>query len=281
MSDQQPNVRISLASRPENVALVREAVVGIAESVALGGAVEDVKAAVSEAANNVVMHAYPDGEGPMEVELALAPHELHVVVRDHGVGIGPRLVGPGDDGRGIGLAVIEALTSRMELRAHAPTGLEVSMWFAVPEGRRLEGFGVVAAAPAPAADDGSGLSITVAPAALSAPLAGRVLVALGARAGFSIDRLSDLQLLADALGATLERSLDGTAVTLAAAGGRRRLELHVGPLRGGAAEAVLARAAVAGVGPVIERLVDSVAVASDGVAERLVLVIAEARPGAA
>ena len=92
MKSERPNVRIALASRPENVALVREALTGVAETVQLGEAIEDIKAAVSEAANNVVMHAYPGGEGPMEVELALAPHEVRVVVRDHGVGIGPRLI---------------------------------------------------------------------------------------------------------------------------------------------------------------------------------------------
>jgi serine/threonine-protein kinase RsbW len=275
--NERPNVRIALASRPENVALVREALSGVAETVALGEAIEDIKAAVSEAANNVVMHAYPGGEGPMEVELALAPHEARVVVRDHGTGIGPRLVGPGEDGRGIGLAVVEALTSRMELRAHAGPGLEVAMWFAIPEARRLEGL---AAAESSGAPDGSGVAIAVAPAALSAPLIGRVLVALGARAGFSIDRLSDLQLLADALCANVGPALEGAGLSLAAGAGRRRLELRVGPLRSGGAERVLGNAAVAGVGPLIERLVDRVDVAPDAVGEQIVLVIAEAPAGA-
>ena len=275
---ERPNVRIALASRPENVALVREALAGVAESVQLGGAIEDIKAAVSEAANNVVMHAYPGGEGPLEVELALAPGEACVVVRDHGVGIGPRPVDPGDDGRGIGLAVVEALTSRMELRAHAGPGLELAMWFAIPEARRLEGLDApesFLAVPA-----GSAVAIAVAPAALSAPLIGRVLVALGARCSFSIDRLSDLQLLADALCAHVGPALEGAGLSVAAGTGRRSMELRVGPLRQGGSRSVLGDAALAGVGPLIERLADRVDVAADAAGEHLMLVVAEAPAGA-
>jgi len=273
----RPNVCVSLVSRPENVALVREALSGVAESVALGDAIDDIKAAVSEAANNVVVHAYPGAEGPMEVELAFAPHELCAIVRDHGVGIGPRLVGTGEDGRGIGLAVVDALTSRMELRAHAGPGLEVAMWFAIPEARTLEGL---SAAASLAAADESAVAIAVAPATLSAPLVGRVLVALGARAGFSIDRLSDLQLLADALSAHLGPALGAAGLSLAAGTGRGRLELRIGPLRPGGSQDVLDESVVSGVGPVIERLVDRIDVAQGTAGEQLVLLVSEVRPSA-
>jgi serine/threonine-protein kinase RsbW len=275
---ERTNLRVALASRPENVALVREALSGVAEAVGIGEAIEDIKAAVSEAANNVVMHAYPGGEGPMEVELALAPREVRVVVRDHGVGIGPRSVGPGDDGRGIGLAVVEALTSRMELRAHAGPGLELAMWFAIGDARLPEGLDAPDSLPA---TDGSGVSIAVAPVALSAPLIGRVLVALGARCGFSIDRLSDLQLLADALCAHVGPALEGACLSLAADTGRRHLELRVGPLRPGGSRSVLGDAAVSGIGPLIERLVDRVEVAADAAGEHLELLVAEAPAAAA
>jgi serine/threonine-protein kinase RsbW len=271
-----PNVRIALISRPENVAVVREALSGVAESLEFGEVIEDIKAAVSEAANNVVTHAYPGSEGPMEIELALEPSEVRVVVRDHGVGIGPRPVGPGDDGRGIGLSVVEALTSRMELRAHARPGVEVAMWFAIPEALRPEGLGDRESLPAP---DGSGVAIAIAPPALSPALIGRVLVALGARAGFSIDRLSDLQLLADALCAHVGPALEGPALSVAVAARPRRLELAVGPLLAGGSQEVLGKAAVTGVGPTIERLVDRVDIAPGGAGEQLVLTIAEAPAG--
>jgi hypothetical protein len=72
----------------------------------------------------------------------------------------------------------------------------------------------------------------------------------------------------------------GAGLSVAPRAGRRRLELRVGPLRSGGAERVLGNAAVAGVGPLIERLVDRVDVAPDAVGEQIVLVIAEAPAGA-
>ena len=117
MTDSQ-NVRVGLAARPENVALVREVLAGLGDAVDLGGTLEDIKAAVSEAANNVVKHAYGGEDGPMDVEISLDSSELEVLVRDYGAGIGPRAVDDSHPGRGIGLVVIEALTSSWELRAH-------------------------------------------------------------------------------------------------------------------------------------------------------------------
>src|SRR5580700_9724730 len=59
---ESPNVRMALASRAENVVLVRDVLAGLGDGLDLGGTVEDIKAAVSEAANNVVVHAYGGGE---------------------------------------------------------------------------------------------------------------------------------------------------------------------------------------------------------------------------
>ena len=65
-----PNVRLSLSNRAENVLLVRQALSGLAEAVGLDPiALNDVSTAVTEACNNVVLHAYGGGEGPLEVEL--------------------------------------------------------------------------------------------------------------------------------------------------------------------------------------------------------------------
>ena len=86
MTDEQPpNVRIVVSSRPENVAIVREVLAGLADSIDID-TIEDVKVAVSEACNNVVVHAYDERGGPLEVEVFVGRHELDVVVRDYGVG---------------------------------------------------------------------------------------------------------------------------------------------------------------------------------------------------
>jgi anti-sigma regulatory factor (Ser/Thr protein kinase) len=86
-----PNVRLNLSSRPENVVLVRQVLRGLADTVGLDAIeLNDISTAVSEACNNVVSHAYPDGEGPLEVELRTSEDGLEVVVRDHGCGLSPQ-----------------------------------------------------------------------------------------------------------------------------------------------------------------------------------------------
>src|SRR5580704_17905321 len=102
-----PNVRLHLSNRSENVLLVREMLSGFAESVALENSdLYDIRTAVTEAANNVVLHAYEGREGPMEVELHTTPDTVQVVVRDSGVGIRPRIRPADEAALGIGLPLI-------------------------------------------------------------------------------------------------------------------------------------------------------------------------------
>jgi anti-sigma regulatory factor (Ser/Thr protein kinase) len=92
MSTNEPNVRLKLSSRSENVALVRAVLAGVAEAIELDAEqLDDIRTAVTEACNNAVLHAYEGGEGPLEVDVRL-PSEgrVAVVVRDAGIGIEPR-----------------------------------------------------------------------------------------------------------------------------------------------------------------------------------------------
>jgi len=273
---------MAFPSRPENVVLVRDVLSGLGAGLDLAGpTVEDIKAAVSEAANNVVVHAYGGSQGPMEVEIGIAPHEISVVVRDHGIGIGPRRIDDGRPGRGIGLAVIEALAASCELRAHAGPGLEVAMRFDVPQLDALPELPVrdgVIWEPANG-DDPEALQIAIAPASLSALVFDRVVTGLAARAGFSIDRLSDVQLVMDAVTARIVPALAGDEVRLGAVSRTRGVELVVSPLRAGGSVALIAESAVAELGPVIEQLADEVAMRSDaGGGEMLALVLRDRRP---
>jgi anti-sigma regulatory factor (Ser/Thr protein kinase) len=282
---ESPNVRMTLVSRPENVVLIRDVLAGLDEELDLGGTVEDIKAAVSEAANNVVVHAYGGGEGPMEVEIGIAGSALDVVVRDQGVGIGPRAVDDSHPGRGIGLAVIEALAASCELRGRAGPGLEVEMRFAVPAQPQLPGraAGNGRVAQRRIEEDDS-LEIAVAPAWLSTAVFARVVTGLAARAGFSIDRLSDVQLVLDALMARIVPALAAEHVRLDALARHRGIELRVSPLRVGGSISLLSESAVAELGPVIERLADEIAMLSEDEGEVLALVMrdrrAEPRPPA-
>jgi anti-sigma regulatory factor (Ser/Thr protein kinase) len=270
---------LALASRADNVVLVREVLAGLADTVDFGHALDDVKAAVSEACNNVVVHAYGGDEGPMEVEIRVRQGELEVVVRDHGVGIGPR--GDDDDfpARGIGLAVIEALTARAELRGCTAHGLEMAMLFQLPDPGdlcdSLREYRPPARSERLGAD--SDVEIAIAPAALSAAILNRLVSALAARAGFSIDRLSDAQLVTDALAARIAPVLDGVYVSVGIGVRERTVELRVGRLRAGGSASLVAASAIGELGPVISRLTDEIAVSHAGRDEMLTLVMRDAR----
>lgn len=272
---ESPNVRMALSSRPENVALVREVLAGLADAVDLGGTLEDVKAAVSEAANNVVMHAYGGHEGPMEVEIRLLHRRLDVIVRDRGIGIGPRAVVDDDVARrAIGLAVMEALAARVELRAHSAPGVEVLMSFDVPLQPELPGLSEPDRGDS--GEDGV-LTIAIAPPELSDVIFNRVVSAVAVRAGFSLDRLSDAQLVADALAAHATPMLDGGHVRLGLVVLDHAIEVAVGPLRAGGSATVVANSAIGDLGPVIERLSDEVDTRQDEAGEVLTLVMRDRR----
>ena len=127
-----PNVRLRLTNRAENVLLVRQALSGLAESVGLDPvALNDISTAVTEACNNVVLHAYEGGEGdgPLEVELCAGSEGFDAIVRDHGVGIRPGVKAAEELSGGIGLPVIQALSETVEFRDLPGGGTEVAMHF--------------------------------------------------------------------------------------------------------------------------------------------------------
>jgi anti-sigma regulatory factor (Ser/Thr protein kinase) len=281
MTAGRPNVRLELANRPENVSLVRELLAGVAEAVTLeDGQLDDIKTVVSEAANNVVLHAYDGAEGPLEVEIYLDDGRIEIVVRDHGGGIRPK---PAADGqvKGIGLSVIQALTDRTEFRGALGEGTEVRMQFVTPAARRLPDDADGAenhAGIACRVSDGATAVIAIAPVSLARRVLSRPVYALAAKARFSIDRLSDVQLVADALTAHADRAVAGGALQLGVAVDVRRLELRFGPFVPGRAAQLVGDSAVAGLEPLVEMLSDEVEVASCGEeAEMLTLRLLDAR----
>ena len=92
-------------------------------------ALNDVSTAVTEASNNVVLHAYEGAEGPLEVELSIVPGGVDAVVRDRGVGIRPGVKSAEELSGGIGLPVIQALSESVEFRDLSSGGTEVAMHF--------------------------------------------------------------------------------------------------------------------------------------------------------
>jgi serine/threonine-protein kinase RsbW len=273
-----PNVCLTVSNQPENVLLVREALSGLADTVGVHGVeLNDIRTAVTEACNNVVLHAYDGAEGPMQIELFLTSDAVEVVVRDHGKGIKPHIRGEDEDALGIGLSIIQALAPRVEFKDVAGGGTEVRMEFSTPNARALEQLATASfEPPAVAASElATTTAVALAPSALAGKVLPRVVCVLAARAHFTTDRISDAEIVADALVSQSFSSSAGEHMTVLVNVAPRELELRVGPLRDGTAEAV-ARAD-SGAGPVIEKLTDDHRVARDGASETLELLLRDNR----
>lgn len=98
--------------------------------------------------------------------------------------------------------------------------------------------------------------VGVAAGPLSAPVLGRVVGMLAARADCPIDRLDDALLVADAVAAKAGSFSDDGHVRVHVVARLGSVELHVGPLREGGADDLIASAALPGVGNVLERVAD-------------------------
>jgi serine/threonine-protein kinase RsbW len=237
-------VRLALTSRPEAPRLARSVSAAAGEALAFDGELlSDVNTAVTEACNNVVLHAYDGAPGPFSVELNVDEDGIEVEVRDHGRGI--QQTAPEYDGLQVGFALMSALADRAEFGAAAGGGTEVRLTFrrtmpAWPQQPRKEGLeGEEGGHPSNARDVHmrSALSgnvvLTVSPVQLLDPVLGRLGRSLAPAAGFSPDRCADVCLVADALAAHATRAAEETSITVALGASERRLEFALAPLRAG------------------------------------------------
>jgi serine/threonine-protein kinase RsbW len=274
-----PNVRLRLSNRAENVLLVRQALSGLAEAVGLDPiALNDVSTAVTEACNNVVLHAYAGGEGPLEVELSTTASGLDATVRDHGSGIKPGVNAEEEVSGGIGLPVIQALSDSVEFEDVPGGGTEVAMHFEATFSEALAETDDEDGAELEAIDHGIPGDVTVmtvGPTSVARGVVPRVLSTLAARAYFSTDRISDTQLLADALVAHADDSIRPGHLSVGVSVAPRHLEIRIGPLQAGRAGALFGDTAIDGLGPVLERLTDGHEVSASGTAEVLDLKLAQ------
>ncbi len=236
MNEDRPSVSLDLDSSPETLTLVRGVLGGLAEGLSLDPELlDDIKTAVSEACNNVVMHAYGGESGPLQVALFVGIEEIEVVVRDRGQGI--HVLTPSDDRlQGVGIPIMRALAEKTAFRPLPNGGTEVWMQFA-----GLRAGEVLYRRPGEAAaDDGwshrlSGDAVvSLSPVGFVGGVLGRLARALAARARFSLDRFSDVYLVTDALAAHAVNAASAPRIAFGIQTEPRRLEVTLGPLRAGA-----------------------------------------------
>lgn len=263
------HVSLHLSSLPENVGLAREVLAGLAETVALSREqYDDMRTAVTEACNNVVQHAYEDEEGPLEMELRLLRDAVEVVVRDQGIGMADGAAEAAGELE-IGLPVMLALADRLEV-GHGPYGgTEVAMRFLAPGLEALDdGAGARGDGPPEIVLPDIDVSARVAfsNSELAAAILPRIAASLAARAHFSTDRVSDVQLVSDAIAIGASPLTNGRHLEVALGTGRRQLDMQIGPLHPGGAEQLQRRSL-----PAIERLADEASVTAIGPDEVLLL----------
>jgi len=267
----RPTVRLQLDSRPESLTVVRSMLAGFGEALGFDPELlDDLKTAVSEACNNVVLHAYDDVVGPLTVGLDIGGQGLEVTVRDRGSGI-RYVASSAEDRMGVGLAVISALADRAEFLSTPGGGTEVRMAF-LDRGGAVQLLDapaeIIPVAPAGLTGD---VVVTLAPVGLLVGVLGRIARALAACSRFSLDRFSDIYLVTDALAAHAQTAAAGAGLSFAIATATRRLEITIGPFGPGSGQAIIQPSSPLGV------LADELAVEQIAAAEMLRLVLLDGR----
>jgi serine/threonine-protein kinase RsbW len=245
-----PIVGLHVQSRPQTLTLVRGMLSGVAEQLAMDPELlDDLKTSVSEACNNVVVHAYAGESGPMDVQLFVDADDdcIVVSVQDRGVGLADSPGAIVNDGAGgLGVSVMQALTRDLQLAPREGGGTDVLMRF---DGHR-DGQALFTMPPtvtadhllAPIAQDAEdAVTVTVSPVELLSSVLGRVARTVAATANFSLDRFSDVYLITDALAAYAGHAAAGDRITAQLTASERRLSLSLGPFRRGTGQLLEAR----------------------------------------
>jgi len=290
VTSQAPMVGLHVQSRPQTLGLVRGMLAGIAEQLAMDPELlDDLKTSVSEACNNVVLHAYDGEPGPMDVRLFVDDDDdcIVVSVQDRGVGLSDSPASIVNDGvAGLGVSVMQALARDLQLTPRQGGGTEVLMRFAGHrDDRPLFRMPAAAAADhrAPTTDSTENevtenevteneVTVTVSPVALLSSVLGRVARTVAATAHFSLDRFSDVYLITDALAAHAAYAAAGDRITARLTASERRLSLSLGPFRRGTGRLLEARSPSP-----LSMLADEVTVSECGSDDAVALVVVDGR----
>jgi hypothetical protein len=222
-----------------------------------------MKTAVTEACNNVVLHAYPQSDGILEVDASPDDQRVAIIVRDHGEGMQPKVDESDAPSLGLGLPLIATLSDRFEIHGGIGQGIEVRMLFRVnPEAAAEEMSGIRSGrAPSPPGHDTpQAAGVAIMPGPSMAPVLGRVISLLASRSDFPLDRLSDAVLVTDSISAFIDPYIPGSHALLAFQDGNGIIDVWVGPLVNGGAEELLGTMDLPGLDRSLRDLADEVKV---------------------
>lgn len=254
-------LRLCLGARADNLALVRQALAGLAEATGIDAEpLGDLKQVATEICMNSIVHGYPgdgtdeaEGEGAIEVIASVDSESVALSVRDWGVGVQPRPAQV-DGSLRLGLPLVASLAERFEVVMPEGGGTEVRVMMRA-------GGASAPPAPAPPIDLGPELSVTAGPAAQ--PVLSRVLALVASRAGLTLDRMSDGVLLSDAIAAQEADDFTAKRLSVRLAQSGSSLVMRVGPFVEGGAERMLERLRLPELGVSLQKLADRVEVEGD------------------
>jgi len=232
----RPQLSLRLPAESASLPVVRQALRSLGEALrADEEALDDAELAVTEACTNVVEHAYGSGRGELEVTLQPGVAKMVVTVSDRGLGM------PGGVAdSGFGLAMIEGIATKVEIRPRAESGTDVVMSLAMGNAPlRLNGSAPPATAPLER-------------------IARRIVAVIAAQADMPVDRLVESLLAVELAARHAPAYLRGDRVQLTLERLSGGFDLCVGPLVPNGARALVHDSELPVIGALIERLSDQV-----------------------
>lgn len=95
----------------------------------------EIKTSVSEAVTNCVVHAYPNGEGDIKINVKLTEDKIYISISDEGVGIDNiekakepfYTTKPEQERSGMGFTVMESFMDKVDIKRNKKNGVTVLM----------------------------------------------------------------------------------------------------------------------------------------------------------
>ena len=264
-------LRLALAAKPENLALVRQALSGLADGVSIPERpLADLKQIATEACMNAVVHAYPGrDDGRIDVSAVAANGEVELRVRDWGVGFRPR-PGTNDGSLRLGLPLIASVVDSFAIESPEGGGTALVARVRMTEDDDPE---PVDGPPAPKEAE-----VEIDAGAAAKPVIARVLAIAATRAGFSLDRMSDGVLMGDVIAAGAKDDFAEGRVGIGIEECGPNLCLRVGPFQPGGAKRMLDQMELPGMDVSIAKLAERVEVVESDQGEYISI---EISPGVA